>query len=113
MTGELADDPGPPEVERVMAELVYEHLIDLVDFDRMHQLEEVVAQQLYGLVDNGRLPAITEDDVPDHAARLVARAWNRVIEDPRRYVDFRGEWEPDEDCELCKALAATAQRTVS
>ena len=38
-----------------------------------------------------------------------ARAWHRLINDPRRYVDFRGEWQPDEDCELCRALAATQE----
>jgi hypothetical protein len=109
-----AVDPGPVEVERVMEDLVYEHLIDLVDFDRMVSLEAILFHQLERLQDKGQLgppdPALAQ-----RAAAIFARAWNRVLEDPRRYVDLRGRWEPDDDCEICRAIAAAeaTQREVA
>ena len=94
-----------PPVEAAIEELVYEHLVDLVDFQRMWELEMVVALRLGDLVDGRALPAMSEDAIADRAGELMARAWHRLIEDPRRYATFGGEWIPDDDCELCKALA--------
>lgn len=100
------------DVEKLIEDLVYEHLIDLVDFDRMSSLEQVVALKLYELQEHGQLGSVDEEQVPDRAAELMERAWHRVIEDPRRYVDFRGDWQPADDCELCKALAASDETAV-
>jgi hypothetical protein len=102
----IAEDPGPREVERVMEELVYEHLVDLIDFTRLHQLQQVVEFHVTELRDKGQLGDMSEEEVADRAAAIVERAWHRIIRDPRRYVDFRGQWAPDDDCELCKALAS-------
>ncbi|MEO8698881.1 MAG: hypothetical protein ABI867_02525 [Kofleriaceae bacterium] len=98
------DDPGPREVEQMMEELVYEHLIDLVDFDRMSSLEQVVGLQLHALFEKGQL-AGDATELAERASGILERAWHRVIEDPRRYADLRGEWQPDADCELCRMLA--------
>jgi hypothetical protein len=89
--------------EQVIEDLVYEHLFDLIDFDRMYQLEQIVAMKLADLDDP------ESDDLPDEtierAAAVMERAWHRLIKDERRYVDFRGTWQPDDDCALCRALA--------
>ena len=97
------DDSRP--IEHAIEELIYEHLVDLVDFQRMWELEMVVALRLGDLVDSRALPALSEDAIADRAGELIARAWHRLIEDPRRYATFGGDWIPDDDCELCKALA--------
>lgn len=96
-------------VEVTLEDLVYEHLADLVDFDRMYQLEQLVELRLEQLVEVGALSVREPEDHADRAAAIVARAWHRLIDDPRRYVDLRGRWQPDDECELCQALAATAK----
>jgi hypothetical protein len=107
-----ATDPGPREVERVMEELVYEHLIDLVDFDRMSSLEQVVGLQLYELHAKGQLgDSGDEAGLAERAAAIIERAWHRIIDDPRRYLDARETWQPDEDCELCRRLAGAGGDT--
>ena len=96
---------GPIAVtEQVIEDLVYEHLFDLVDFDRMQELEQIVALKLADLVD---AEANNTPDVVilDRAAAVVERAWHRLIEDERRYIDVRGTWQPDDDCAICRALA--------
>lgn len=95
---------GPIAItEQVIEDLVYEHLFDLVDFDRLHDLEQVVAMKLADLADPDG------NDMPmeavDRAAAVIERAWHRLIKDERRYVDFRGTWQPDDDCALCRAFA--------
>jgi hypothetical protein len=99
------DDDERRPVERAIEELVYEHLVDLVNFDRMWQLEQVVALRIGDLVDSRDLPFMTDDAIADRAGELIARAWHRLIEDPRRYATFGGEWVADDNCELCQALA--------
>ena len=95
--------------EQLIEDLVYEHLYDLVDFDRMNELEQIVTQKLIDLVApiDGDDEAETKACVAgaDRAAALVERAWHRLIKDERRYVDFGGAWEADDDCPLCRALA--------
>ena len=107
----LVTDPTStisPE-EQLIEDLVYEHLYDLVDFDRMTELEQIVAQKLIDLV--APIPDDDEDETKacfagtDRAAALMERAWHRLIKDERRYVDWGGAWEPDDDCPLCRALA--------
>lgn len=88
-----------------MEDMVYEHLVDLVDFDRMYRLEQLIEQRLEQLAETGLLPERAPEEYAERAAAIVARAWHRLIADPRRYVDFRGEWQPEEDCEICQALA--------
>ena len=105
----IAESP----IERVIEDLVYEHLVDLVDFDRMYELEQIVEQRLGDLVERGELPAADEADLAERAAAIVAGAWHRLIADPRRYVDFKGDWRPDDDCELCRALAASRRESKS
>ena len=100
------DDDKPDPIETTMEDMVYEHLLDLVDFDRMYQLEQLIELRLEQLAEAGILPDRDAEGYAERAAALVARAWHRLIEDPRRYVDFRGEWQPEEDCDLCQALAA-------
>jgi len=102
---ELDAEAEPTPVERLIEDLVYEHLIDLVDFDRMYELEQIVELRLGELVEHGELPGIAEETFPERAAAILARAWHRLIDDPRRYVDFKGRWEPDDTCEICRALA--------
>jgi hypothetical protein len=96
-------DPGPREVERMVEQLAYEHLIELVDFDRIWQLELVITEKLYELRAKGQLGHVREVDVPDKAAAMIEQAWARAIDDPRRWA--AQEWEPDDDCELCRALS--------
>ena len=101
-------DDGHP-IEHAIEELIYEHLIDLVDFQRMWELEMVVALRLGDLADSRALPAMSEPALADRAGELIARAWHRLIEDPRRYATFGGDFTTDDDCELCKALAEQEQ----
>ncbi|MEJ7596724.1 MAG: hypothetical protein WKG01_02340 [Kofleriaceae bacterium] len=91
----------PPE--QVIEDLVFEHLLDLVDLDRMKQLEMMVALKMGALGE-----AADQDQLHERSAAILVRAWHRLILDPRRYLDFTGRWEPDEECELCRMLAETA-----
>jgi hypothetical protein len=111
----LVTDPTStisPE-EQLIEDLVYEHLYDLVDFDRMNELEQIVTQKLLDLphlkggADDDDLEVSTAACVAgaDRAAALIERAWHRLIKDERRYVDWGGAWEPDDDCPLCRAIA--------
>ena len=103
----MTSDPDKPDpIENTMEDMVYEHLVDLVDFDRMYQLEQLIELRLEQLAETGILPERDPEAYAQRAAAIIARAWHRLIEDPRRYVDFRGAWEPEEDCEICQALAA-------
>lgn len=86
-------------VDAALEALVYEHLIDLVDFDRLEQLEHLVALQLHNLNQPATCTSVTT--IADRASRLITRAWNRLLEDPRRYAEVRTTWQPDEDCALC------------
>jgi hypothetical protein len=105
------DQPDPPDpIEQTMEDMVYEHLVDLVDFDRMYQLEQLIELRIEQLAETGILPEREPEDYAERAAAIVARAWHRLIDDPRRYVDFRGEWKPEDDCEICQALAKTERR---
>ena len=107
----LVMDPAStlsPE-EQLIEDLVYEHLYDLVDFDRMNELEQIVTQKLIALAapigDDEELHTEACVAGADRAAALVERAWHRLIKDERRYIDWGGAWEPDDDCPLCRALA--------
>lgn len=110
---ELVLDPASPlsPEEQLIEDLVYEHLYDLVDFDRMNELEQVVTQKLIdrmGPIDHDAGDELSTEACvagADRAAALVERAWHRLIKDGRRYVDFGSSWEPDEECPLCRALA--------
>lgn len=101
----MSDRSTPDPIESTLEDLVYEHLVDLVDFDRMYQLEQLIELRLEQLAEAGILPDRDPEQYAEQAAAIVARAWHRLIEDPRRYVDFRGEWKPEDDCEICQALA--------
>jgi len=108
VTLELKIDPGPAEVHRVLEDLTYEHLIDLVDFGRMGVLERVLRQQLRQLFASGQLgDDAREDRLDERAAEIFERAWQRVVEDPRRAdtSHARAPWNPDQACGLCRALA--------
>lgn len=106
----MRETDRPDPIETTMEDMVYEHLVDLVDFDRMYQLEQLIELRLEQLAEAGILPEREAEGYAERAAEIVARAWHRLIEDPRRYVDFRGEWQPEEDCELCQALAASESK---
>jgi hypothetical protein len=107
----LVLDPASPlsPEEQLIEDLVYEHLFDLVDFDRMHQLEEVLIQNLINVArpidgdEESESKAV--DSAIERADAIVERAWHRLIKDERRHVDWGGAWEPDDDCPLCRALA--------
>jgi hypothetical protein len=101
----MRDEDKPDPIEETMEDMVYEHLVDLVDFDRMYQLEQLIELRIAQLAEAGILPERDPEQYAARAASIIARAWHRLIEDPRRYVDFRGEWKPEEDCEICQALA--------
>jgi hypothetical protein len=94
-----------PQHEKLIEDLVYEHLIDLVDFDRMYQLEQVVYCKLAD--PNDEIDADLDDcdkidELVERSAELIKRAWIKLIDDPRRYIATR--WKPDDDCPLCRAL---------
>lgn len=103
-----AEDPGPREVERVMEDLTYEHLLDLVDFDRLWQLELVLCEKLFELFENSQLGHLREDQIAERANQMIERAWVRAINDPRRIGS--APWEADDDCELCRMLAQDEKR---
>lgn len=47
---------SPDPIEGTMEDMVYEHLVDLVDFDRMYRLEQLIEQRLEQLAETGLLP---------------------------------------------------------
>jgi len=90
-------------IERAIEELVYEHLADLVDFERLFQLQQNVELRLFDLVAAGRLPELDREDVVERADDIVARAWSLLLDHPRRYAAAFA-WMGDDDCPLCKEL---------
>lgn len=102
----VAFELTPPE--QLIEDMVFEHLLDIVDLEGMKELEMLVAMKIGEL---GETPdAALDPGLPERAAAILVRAWHRLILDPRRYVDFRGEWERDDDCELCRLLAESEAR---
>lgn len=97
-------------IVNTMEDMVYEHLVDLIDFDRMYQLEQLIELRLEQLAEAGILPKREASEYAANATEIIKRAWVRLIDDPRRYVDFRGAWRPEDDCELCQALASAAEK---
>ncbi len=108
-SGPIDADLSP--VERMIVHLVEEHLLDLVDFRRISQLETVIGMRLADLVATKAIPPMENWQISERATEIIGRAWHRVIEDPRCFEANAGDpWETDDDCELCKMLEADAKK---
>lgn len=104
-SGPLAKVLGGRPVDRAaLAEQVYEHVIDAIDFTALYQLE----QMLWSLL----------DERPDDrtSQQLITDALSRVASDERRYCSFvppgitKAEEKAatyDDDCPLCRMEAAS------
>lgn len=106
MTAEL----DPQCARGLIEDLIYEHLIDLVDWQRARALADIV---------RGYFVASLSDDASTDVERraerlaneLVAVAWKRVAEDERVFMESELSWtDNDEDCVLCRELAARERR---
>ena len=84
----------PAQAAQLLDEVIYERLIELVDLDGLHLLEQKLALEI------AELDEIDDDAYPDIAKSMIDRAWHRLAEDPRRYVRFGTG--PFVDCELCE-----------
>ena len=90
---------APPR-GRTLEDIVYDHLGELVDFPALFQLEQIVVAQL---VHAGELHAEAAAVIATH---LIESGWQRLLRDPRRYLDGRVVWRPDASCALCRAMRA-------
>jgi len=88
-------------VERVIEELIYEHLADLVDLPRLNEIERLVGMRLVELYEAGALPGLEADELADRAAAILDHAWHTLIDDPRR---FALAFAVDDECAHCREL---------
>jgi hypothetical protein len=102
MTTDRKHDPGVREVERVVEELIFQHLVDLIDVDRLGVLQRCVEDQVLELHERQQLDTSSEGEARERAQQIVERAWRRVIDG---LAEASRPWEPDEDCALCQLLA--------
>jgi hypothetical protein len=83
----------PAQASRLLEEVIYERLAELVDFDAIYQLEQLLAYEI------GELDELPLEEIPEVAKAMLDRAWCRLVDDPRRYVDLREG--TGMDCESC------------
>jgi hypothetical protein len=85
---------APAMVQKLLDEVIYESVVEAIDFDALHRIEQMLAMTL---LDLGQ---IEPDKAVAAATMMIERAWQRLADDPRR----RGIMERSGmDCELCAA----------
>lgn len=111
--------------QRLIEEMIYEHLIDVVDWPRVRTMEMLLKRSFLDAASKPDDEKPTLDQlarVDRMASAIITAAWFRLIEDERRYMelstlddqghadsgtdDVRGATEGQEDCDLCRQMAA-------
>lgn len=90
----------PAQADKLLEELVYERVVECIDFDALYQFEQELWCALGDLV--------APDEVAEVAAEMVGRALVRTREDERRWITFADSGTSsvlDDDCELCREVA--------
>jgi hypothetical protein len=94
---------SPAMAHKLLERIVYEGVIECIDFDSLARMEDMLAMELCGT---------SEDDVDKAVAiakAMIDQAWSEAISDARRYVNIQGHGD-GMDCELCDAEAAAHAR---
>jgi len=73
----------PAQAGLLLEQVIYERLVELVDFDALYRLEQSLALALFDMV--------PQDRVFELARALVDRAWGGLLDDPRRYADLAAD----------------------
>ncbi len=96
---------APEHAAKLLDEVIYERVLSFIDLDALYEFE----QELWCAYEEAGVT--NTEDVPRIVKEMVDRALMRFCEEPRRYVDFRGESPlPFGDCELCDEEPADAKR---
>ena len=70
------------QAARLLDEVIYERLVELVDFDGVWRLEQSLAMEL------GQLDGLADDAVDELSKGMLDRAFRRLGDDPRRYTNI-------------------------
>lgn len=89
-----------------LEDIVYEHVVDAINFDALLGLEPMLWTKLDALARRGRLGAFPSDHVHELASELVARAIDKVVADTWRADPLL----PFGDCECCRLEMEMANR---
>lgn len=106
----LTSEKAAHQLLGVIGELLYEHLIELVDWDRLKDVEAHLFHYLRVLKDAGQLAALSERDLVQHTDGLMRAAWLRMADDPRRFYGKHLEDVDDEDDEVASGGAGRGPR---
>jgi hypothetical protein len=86
-------------------DLIYEHLLDLVDWSRVRTLEEILSEYFVdALDDTANKEEISR--VQTLARDMIEAAWQRLLADERRFMERATAFSDDDDCVICRELAA-------
>lgn len=95
----------PGLARSLIEDLVYEHLIDLVDWERARLLAYIVRGYFVASLDDNA-PADVERRAEQLANDAVAAAWKRIAEGERVFMESELSWKGNaDDCVLCRELA--------
>ena len=94
----------PDQASKLLDEVVYERVLGFVDLEGLFAFE----RELWNAYDEAEVA--DELEVPAMVKAMIDRALVRVIDEPRRYLDFCGPADPFDDCELCEQEAKQAAK---
>ena len=91
---------APALVQKLLDSVIYEAIIEMVDFEALHRLEELL---VIGILELGQVAPAKGIAV---ANMMIDRALHQLARDPRRYA--HAQPAEDVDCELCAAQGASS-----
>ena len=88
---------APAMVSQLLDTVVYEAIVEMIDFDALYRLEEMLVM---GILEVGQ---VEPEKAIAVANMMIERALHKLADDPRRHANIR----PNDgmDCELCAAEA--------
>ncbi|MDB4954749.1 MAG: hypothetical protein JWO36_2318 [Myxococcales bacterium] len=86
---------APVMVQKLLDSVIYEAVVETIDFDALHRLEEML---ISSILEVGEIETDTAIAV---ANTMIERALHQLAADPRRYVNPQSG--TGMDCELCAA----------
>ncbi|HEX2692119.1 MAG TPA: hypothetical protein VHN14_36165 [Kofleriaceae bacterium] len=84
----------PKQAEALLDQVVYEQVLECIDLDALHRLEQSLTMMV------GELDGIPDDQVDPMATAMLDRALHRLPADLRGYLRAAG-WLPAGNCALC------------
>lgn len=93
---------APEQAAKLLDELVYERVVECIDFDALFGFEQELWMALGDI-------GVADDHIPDVTNELIGMALAKIKNDERRWMN--SDAPLDDDCPLCRDLAAHEART--